>query len=62
MTSSVRVDESELTAFKNDQQVDPILKKLLTLPKVELKRKNFRTSPKGILVKVEDEKQRSVVP
>ena len=62
MTSSFRVEESELVAFKNAQQVDPMLIKLLELLEVELKRKNFGISPQGILVKVEDDKQRPVVP
>ena len=62
MTSSVRVDESKLTAFKNAQQADYVLIKLFELPEVELKRKNFGISPQGILVKVEDNKQQLVVP
>ena len=56
MTSSVRVEESELMAFRDAQQADPVLKELLELPEVELKRRNFGISPKGILVKVEDDK------
>ena len=36
--------------------------KLLVLPKVELKRRNFGISPQGILVKVEDNGQRLVFP
>ena len=39
-----------------------MLKKLLELPEVESKRKNFGISPQEILVKVEDNKQRLVVP
>ena len=62
MTSSVRVEESELMAFRDAQQADPVLKKLLELPEVELKCKNFGISPQGILVKVEDNNQRLVVP
>ena len=62
MTCSVRVEESELMAFKNAQQADPMLIKLLELPKVELKCRNFGISPQGILVKVEDHKRRPVVP
>ena len=49
-------------AFKNAQSGDPVLKELVTLPKVELKHKNFGISPQGILVKLEDDKQRLVVP
>ena len=56
MTSLVRVDESELMAFKNVQQADPVLKGLLFLPKVELKCMAFGISPQGILVKVKDDK------
>ena len=62
VTSSVRVEESELMAFKNAQQADPMLKTLLKLPEVELKHRDFGISPQGILVKVEDNKQRLVVP
>ena len=62
MTNSARVNESELMAFNNAQQADPVLKELLTLLKVKLKRRNFRISAQGILVKVEDDKQRLVVP
>ena len=62
MSSSVRVEESELKAFKDAQQADPVLKKLLEVPKVELKRRNFGISPQGILVNLEDDKQRPVVP
>ena len=62
MTSSVRVEELELMAFKNAQQADPVLTKLLEFPKVEVKRKNFGISPQRILVKVEDNKRRPVVP
>ena len=62
VTSSVRIEESELMAFKNAQQADPLLMKLLELPKVELKHKHFGISPQGILVKVEDDRQRPVVP
>ena len=43
-------------AFKNAQQVDLLLKELLTLPEEELKRRNLGISPQGILVKVEDDK------
>ena len=56
MTSSVRIEESELIAFRDAQQADPVLKKLHELPEVELKRKNLGISPQGILVKVEDNK------
>ena len=62
VTSSVRVEESELMAFRDAQQADPMMRKLLELPEVELKCKNFGISPQGILVKVEDNKQRLVVP
>ena len=62
MTSSIRLEESELIAFKDAQQADPVLKTLLELPEVELKSRNFGISPQGILVKVEDDKQRLVVP
>ena len=62
VTSSVRLDESELMAFRDTQQADPVLKTLLELPEVELKCKNFGISPQGILVKVEDNKRRPVVP
>ena len=62
MTSSVKVEESELMALKNAQQADPVLMKLLELPEGELKRRNFGISPQAILVKVEDKKQRPVVP
>ena len=61
MTSLVRVNKSELMAFRNVQQADPVVKELLALPEVELKWKNFRIYPQGILVKVEDNKQRLVV-
>ena len=61
MTSSVRGNESELMAFKNAQQADLLLKELLALPKVELKPRNLGISPLGILVKVEDDKQRPMV-
>ena len=37
MTSSVRIDESELIAFRDAHQADPVLKKLRELPEVELK-------------------------
>ena len=62
MISSVRLEESELIAFRDAQQADPVLKTLRELPEVELKRRNFELSPQGILVKVEDNKQRPVVP
>ena len=62
VTSSVRVEESELMAFRDAQRANPVLRKLLELLEVELKRKNFEISPQGILVKVEDNKQRLVVP
>ena len=62
VTSSVQVEESELAAFRDAQQADPVLMKLMTLPVVELQRRNFELSPQGILVKVEDDRQRSVVP
>ena len=56
MTSSVCVDESELGAFRDAQQADPVLNTLFELPEMELKRRNFGISPQGILVKVEDDK------
>ena len=56
MTSLVRVDDSELMAFKNAQLADPVLKELVALPKAALKRRNFELSPQGALVKVEDDK------
>ena len=62
MTSSVRVEESELKAFRDSQQADPMLKTLLELPEVELKCKDFGISLQGILVKVEDDKQIPIVP
>ena len=62
MTSSVRLDESELIAFRDAQQADPVLKTLLELPEMELQRRNFEISLQGILVKVEDEQWRPVVP
>ena len=62
MTNTVQVEESELMAFKNAQQADPMLTKLVEFLEVELKCKNFGISPQGILVKVEDNKQRLVVP
>ena len=62
VTSSIRLEESELIAFRDAQQADPVLKKLFELPELELTRKNFGISPQGILVKVEDDKQRPVVP
>ena len=62
MTSSVKINESELIAFKDSQQADPVLKELLALPDVELKGWDFGISPQGILVKVEGNKQRPVVP
>ena len=39
-----------------------MLMRLLELPEVELKCRNFGISPQGILVKVEDYKQRPMVP
>ena len=62
VTSSVRMDESELMAFRDAQQVAPVLKKLIELPEMELQHRRFGISPQGILVKVEDEIQRPVVP
>ena len=62
MTSSICVDESELGAFRDAQQADPMLKTLFELPKMELKHRSFGISPQGILVKVEDDKRRPVVP
>ena len=62
ITSSVRLDESELIAFRDAQQADPVLKTLLQLPEMELQRRNFELSPQGILVKVEDDQRRPVVP
>ena len=62
VTTSVRVEESELIAFRDAQQADLVLKNLLELPEVELKRRNFGISPQGILVKVEDDRRRPVVP
>ena len=62
VTSSVRLEESELMAFRDDQQADPVLKTLLELLEVELKCRNFGIFPQGILVKVEDDKRRPVVP
>ena len=62
MTSLVCIDESELRAFRDAQQADPVLKTLFELPEMELKCKNFGISPQGILVKVEDDKRRPVVP
>ena len=56
VTSSVRVDESELIAFRDAQQADPVLKTLHELQEMELKHRNFGISPQGILVKVEDDK------
>ena len=49
-------------AFRDAQQADLVLKKLLELPRVELKRRKFEISPQGTLVKVEDDKRRPVVP
>ena len=54
--SSIRLEESELIAFRDTQQADPVLKTLCELPEVELKRRNFELSPQGIIVKVEDNK------
>ena len=62
MTSSVKIEASELIAFRDTQQADPVLKTLRELPNVELRHRNFGISPQGILVKVEDNKQRLVVP
>ena len=62
VTSSVRLAEAELIAFRDAQQADPVLKTLRELPEVELKHRNFGLSPEGILVKVEDDKRRPVVP
>ena len=62
MTSLVRLEESELIAFRDAQQADPVLKTLHELPDVELRRRKFGISPQGILVKVEDNKQRPVIP
>ena len=41
VTSSVRVEESELKAFREAQQADPVLKIFFELPKVWLKRRNL---------------------
>ena len=62
ITSSVRLDESELSAFRDAQQAAPVLKTLCELPEMELQRRNFEISPQGILVRVEDDQQRPVVP
>ena len=62
VTSSAGIDESELKAFRDAQQADPVLKTLLELPEMELQRKNFEISLQGILVKVEDNQRRPVVP
>ena len=62
VTSSVRLEESELIVFRDTQQADPVLKKLFELLELELTRRNFGISPQGILVKVEDDKRRPVVP
>ena len=56
VTSSIHVAESDLGAFRDAQQADPMLKTLFELPEMELKRRNFGISPQGILVKVEDDK------
>ena len=61
MTSSVKLEESELVAFRDAQRADPVLKTLLELPEVELICRDFGISPQGILVKVEDNKRRPVV-
>ena len=45
VTSSVSMDESELMAFRDAQQADPVLKKLIALPEMELQRKKFGMSP-----------------
>ena len=55
ITSSIRLDESELITFRDAQQADPVLKTLIQLPEMELQRRNFELSPQGILVKVEDD-------
>ena len=62
ITSSVHLKDTELSAFRDAQQVDPVLKKLLELPTRELQRRQYALSPQGILVKVEDGEQRPVVP
>ena len=62
ITNSVRLDESELIAFRDAQQADPILQTLLQLPGMGLQRRNFELSPQEILVKVEDDQRRPVVP
>ena len=62
VTSSVGIEESELMAFRDAQQADPVFIKLLELPEVELKCRNFGIPPQGILVKVEDDKRRPAVP
>ena len=62
VTSLVQASETELIAFKNAQQADPILRTFFTLLVMELKRRNFELSPQGILVKVEDKVRRPVVP
>ena len=62
ITNSVRVEESKLMPFRDAQQANPVLKTFFELPEVELKCKNFGKSPRGILVKVEDDKWRPVVP
>ena len=56
MINSVRLEESELIAFKDAQQVDPVLKTLRELLEVELKCRNFELSAQGIIVNVEDNK------
>ena len=62
VTSLASIDESELKAFRNAQQADPVLKTLRELPEMELQRRNFEISPQGILVKVEDDQRRLAVP
>ena len=62
VTSSVRLDDSELIAFRDAQQADPVLKTLCELPEMELQCRNFEISSRGILVKVEDDQRRPVVP
>ena len=62
VTSSVQASNTELTAFKNAQQANPVLQTFFTLPAMELKRRNFELSPQGILVKVEDNVRRPIVP
>ena len=49
MTCSVRVEESELIAFRDAQHADPVLMKLLELLEVELKCRNLGYPLKGFL-------------